>query len=296
MRPDTSDQPQPSHPMPRFIEIETSTKCNRRCGWCPTGLKETGDSQSLMLWPTFKSIIDQLSDANFAGWLALHNFNEPLLNPRIYDEIAYATSKIPGCTVSIFTNGDYLTQTIFDDLINAGMRHLRVTLYPRSEHLSCRSSEQAEFRVAEWITRRQIVRFSDIVFSTPRATRRGFEQESMVGRCKVHIVVPVVELAYSNRAATVEVGMRRKRTQPCSLTETSAAIDSHGRLKMCCDVSLELVDVASYSIGDAAIDGLLPLWHSERMVNLRRRHAAADWTESAVCENCTRASSDSESA
>ena len=96
------------YPLPRAIVIETMTKCNSTCSFCP--VNRFADTRPLARMPEelFWKIIDDLASHRFSGLLYLFNNNEPFLDKRIFDFAAYARRALPQTTISIFTNGSAL--------------------------------------------------------------------------------------------------------------------------------------------------------------------------------------------
>src|SRR6266496_1820336 len=80
--------------MPRYVELETSRRCNRTCAWCPNGESDARHTQQVMDWWLFRRVVDELGGLGFDGFFAFHNYNEPLLNRRILDEIGYVRAVI----------------------------------------------------------------------------------------------------------------------------------------------------------------------------------------------------------
>ena len=111
------------------VAIETTTRCNRRCGYCPLS-----DPEKRRLRPEqeisdelFSAVIDELASHNFKGKLALHGYGEPLLDSKIVSRIRLARSKLPGSYITINSNGDFLDLKMLEDLIKAGISHIYVT-------------------------------------------------------------------------------------------------------------------------------------------------------------------------
>jgi hypothetical protein len=127
----------------RYVEIETSRYCNRTCSWCPNGHTTTRRAQQLMDWHLFAKITAELGTAAFAGFFAFHNYNEPLANPRLFEEIAQVRRDIPEATPAIYTNGDLLNPSTVERLSGQGMTYLRVTRYPTA-HTSCLPSRRCD--------------------------------------------------------------------------------------------------------------------------------------------------------
>src|ERR1700730_203059 len=138
--------------LPRYIEIETSRLCNRRCGWCPNGTHNDRTIQDLMPWPLFTRIVDELAEAGYQGWLALHNYNEPLANPRLDEELAHLRARLSSARASVFTNGDFLDRRRFERLHELGLAYLRVSVYPTTATSQSRAPDPAA--LSRWLRRK----------------------------------------------------------------------------------------------------------------------------------------------
>jgi hypothetical protein len=89
----------------RYVEVETARYCNRTCLWCPNGHTGARRVQQLMPWPLLAKVAAELGEAGFVGFFALHNYNEPLANPRLHDELALLRAAAPEARPAIYTNG-----------------------------------------------------------------------------------------------------------------------------------------------------------------------------------------------
>ena len=74
-----------------ILQIETYGLCNMACGFCPYPLKKDFEKKSKLEDETIKKIIDEINpeDKDFK-YLTFSQFNEPLLDKRIFDYIKYA--------------------------------------------------------------------------------------------------------------------------------------------------------------------------------------------------------------
>ena len=100
---------------PFRLWIETASCCNLRCVMCPN--KElTADQKGLMSLELFKKIIDQCRF--FTSDVYLHHRGEPLLNPALFDMIAYAAQA--GLKTRFHTNGALLDDAKARRLLEAG--------------------------------------------------------------------------------------------------------------------------------------------------------------------------------
>jgi len=102
--------------LPNFIEVETSTYCNRRCSWCPNSKYKRGQEKKFINFDLFTKIIADLKKINYQGQLALHNYNEPLLDPNLYKYLNIIKTQLPLVKIIIFTNGDYLYNGVLKKL------------------------------------------------------------------------------------------------------------------------------------------------------------------------------------
>lgn len=100
---------------PFRIWIETASCCNLRCVMCPN--KEMAASKKgLMTFALFRKIIDECR--SFASDVYLHHRGEPLLNPALFDMIAYAAQA--GVKTRFHTNGTLLDEDKARHLLAAG--------------------------------------------------------------------------------------------------------------------------------------------------------------------------------
>ncbi len=107
------------------IDIETISKCNIRCHYCPIATIQ----RSVIEMPTetFHSIIDSLARINYAGRLSPHFYSEPLIDPRLPELITYARKKLPRTKILVYTNAILLNREIFAKLRDAGFNGFIIT-------------------------------------------------------------------------------------------------------------------------------------------------------------------------
>ena len=85
-----------------ILQIETAANCNMACSFCPYPLKN--DKSSTLNMDVITNLIDQINpnDPGFEH-ITFSQFNEPLLDNRIFEIIKYAKSK--NFKVLLITNG-----------------------------------------------------------------------------------------------------------------------------------------------------------------------------------------------
>lgn len=114
-------------PVFRQVLIETRTDCNNHCRFCPHAFNKK--PLGIMSWECYKQIIDQLSELNYNGRIALMLSNEPLLEERMEDMIAYARQKSPRFFLDMTTNGILLTVDKLDKFFKLGLDNININDY-----------------------------------------------------------------------------------------------------------------------------------------------------------------------
>lgn len=109
------------------IILETSSYCNRRCGYCPNAFVDRITNKKFISDEIFTRVLNNLGEIDFTGAIVLHFYNEPLADPHICERVAQAARTCPNAIVQLFTNGDYLTREYVDRLRTAGLKSLQIS-------------------------------------------------------------------------------------------------------------------------------------------------------------------------
>jgi len=116
----------------KSIYIELSNICNyaQIHARCPlNGMMEKTAIKTTVV----KKILDELSAVEYSGIINFHNYNEPMIDPRLFYITSYAKSICKKATIRILTNGFYLTQEIIDELKIYGIDRIDISLYSKQE-------------------------------------------------------------------------------------------------------------------------------------------------------------------
>lgn len=267
----------------RYVEVETSRYCNRTCDWCPNGHTDARRVQQLMDWDHFTKITAELGAAGFEGFFAFHNYNEPLANPRLDQEIAQVRSDVARAKPAVYTNGDLFDRDVLERMSAAGVAYVRVTRYPH------RADVIPKYEILRrWLAKTKLTS-PDFRWRFARV-RQGLAAvwTDPDSGMKVEVIRPSIA-TYNDRGGTAVVAPAPARTAPCRMTETSLSVDYRGRMKMCCNVVPEGVQHGEYVVGGVATHSLAELWLHPTMVDWRERHARADWSRSPACATCVQA-------
>lgn len=119
---------------PFSLHIFPSYFCNFKCQYCLQSLqddelKKMGFKKQLMDIEIYKKAIDDLAgfDRKLKA-LIFAGHGEPLVHPDIAEMVSYAKKKEVAERIEIVTNGYLLTEELSDNLINAGLDRLRISL------------------------------------------------------------------------------------------------------------------------------------------------------------------------
>src|SRR3954447_1674159 len=93
----------PTMSLPKFLQVEPVGQCNLRCQMCPIQFRRDGPPYgppAFMKFETFTRLIDDLVPG--LEEVQLHGLGEPMMHPRFFDMVAYASRK--GIKVGTNTN------------------------------------------------------------------------------------------------------------------------------------------------------------------------------------------------
>ncbi len=109
---------------PRFIQLETVTKCNAKCPFCPQN--EIVRDPARMPTKTWKKIIDDTR-----GWGVTYRpflTNEPFVDNRMPEIVRYIKDHDPSARVEFNTNGELVTEKLAGELLAAGVDIMRFSI------------------------------------------------------------------------------------------------------------------------------------------------------------------------
>lgn len=107
---------------PHTIYLEVTNFCNAECIMCPN--KSIQRKKGYMSWDLFKKLVDEcFSFEKKVEKLTffLHKDGEPLLDPLLFDRIAYIKNKLKNSKVGINSNAALLTEEKAWKLIDSGI-------------------------------------------------------------------------------------------------------------------------------------------------------------------------------
>lgn len=233
--------------LPRRLEIETSSRCNRACYYCPVSVAPRPDHK--MAPELLYDIVDQAVAMGFKGTFSPHFYGEPLLDPRLPELVANVKRRLRRGMVQIFSNGDPLTPKKARELLDAGVGLFLVTL-EGEEPKALRETRES---LSPWVWRRHFL-------------VRGFDR---------NVPRPF------NRGGTVLFPGRETHLDHCLHPALALVVDAWGKVKLCAN------DYAgNEDLGDLTKEPLATVWNRPENRRLRYALMAGRF-ERATCLACT---------
>jgi MoaA/NifB/PqqE/SkfB family radical SAM enzyme len=109
---------------PKFIQLETVTKCNAKCPFCPQN--EIVRDPARMPAETWRKIVDDTR-----GWgITYRPFltNEPFVDNRMPEIVRYIKDNDSTARVEFNTNGELMTEKLSGELLAAGVDIMRFSI------------------------------------------------------------------------------------------------------------------------------------------------------------------------
>ena len=106
--------------MLRYVQIQTTSRCNADCVFCPYVESWHADHPGQMtdaLWTKLLHDLEPFEAGLSQGMVAPYLMNEPLLDPKIGPRISSIYASFPKTMVQIATNGSALTEKRVDELL-----------------------------------------------------------------------------------------------------------------------------------------------------------------------------------
>lgn len=234
----------------KVINIETKTRCNFTCNFCPVNLNVDPRPIGEMDWKIIYKIADELSDINYSKTINLFGNNEPLLDNRITKIIDIFRKACPNSKIKLLTNGILLNKKLCHDLFESGLSKIRINNYGNKLISSCK----------EILSSAQEFRNNDIVISV---------------RLRSEILTTRAGNAPNKHTAEI------RSSGFCGLPFVDLTIDYLGRAVLCCFDAY-----SEHFIADISRVTLREAWMSSTLRGIRDTLSAEGRQALPVCSKC----------
>jgi MoaA/NifB/PqqE/SkfB family radical SAM enzyme len=267
---------------PRTVQIETTNACNARCIICPYTYMQR--PVATMVDGLYAKLIDECARHNCPD-VHLHNFGEPLLDPKLPERIRYAKEK--GLKrVKLFSNGALLGPQKASEICNAGLDEIKISFdgTTKAEFEKIRfplKFDRVVSNISELIRIRNRKKSPLKVIITCCATSDQSDTVSLLKR------VGADEFSFGKMHnwsdGSTESDHRTPVRKPCTRIWRTFTVLSSGEATLCC------LDYDGREIlGDTNLQSIAEIWRSRRYRNLRRLHTAACQDRIDICSKCSK--------
>lgn len=249
-------------PLPRIIHVETRSKCNEFCNFCPASVNNDKRKDIYMTDGLINKIIAELKDADYYNRLSFYNNNEPFLDERIFEIIRNAREKLPKAYLELKSNGLLLDTGKILKVFNCGLDMLYINYYSGSHKVEEIARIKADLK--------KIRRF-----------KGHFERGLYFERIKIYSRDPAQVMG--SRAGTSPnknyIGSPLKKI--CFRPFEMMAISPDGSVSVCSEDFHHAI-----GMGNVFDEALFKIWSSDRWNDIRFKLIAGDRSCSAPCSKC----------
>ena len=285
----------PSHPLK--VQIQTTTRCNAACSMCPypevTG--EPGFAHALMSEERYLFLLEQLRPHPIDR-LSLFLMNEPLLDRRLARFLELARKRLPGATLSLFTNGSALDAARARELAAAGLDEICISVHgfdaaAYEQVMVGLSFERARKNLRAVLEERQLGRLGSmqvhLIAGDQEAVRQSAENASEA------FADEVLWKAFSNEREAARVrgndveAAQSGASAACQRPFVKLYVLTTGECVLC-NVDWRKTEVMGRLGPDA--ETLKDVWNGSRYRAMRRAHLQGALRSSPICHHCDYAS------
>ena len=113
-------------PFPVGIQIETTSRCNAKCGFCPHPVVSKTQPQGVMEESLYRRLVDEVSQYPVHLLQPFLN-NDPLMDKQILERTEYMVRKNPHAQVCITTNGALLRKDLAEGFAGIPLHTIHIS-------------------------------------------------------------------------------------------------------------------------------------------------------------------------
>ena len=113
----------------RWIEVETSSQCNRQCGYCPNSKFDRRSNNLFFDSRNYDKLLSDLQEIDYSGEMKLVGNNEFFLHEENFQYLEAARARLPNAQLCLFSNGDYITREHLERSANLGVTDIRISFH-----------------------------------------------------------------------------------------------------------------------------------------------------------------------
>lgn len=240
----------------RFITLNSTEMCNRKCHFCPRSDPKIYSNQKLhMSETTIRNLSKELKKIKYNGSIMWSGFGEPMMTKNFENLVRILKTENPQSRQEINTNGDYLRPKRIHDLYDAGIDYIIVSLYDGPEQLEK--------------TKKKFEGIDESKYSLRISYYHSNNFEN-----------------FSSRAGAVNMNIEKNKshkTNKCFWPFYKMVIDWDGAIILCCEDWFKLSKgLNNFNINTHSIE---EIWDSQ-FLNDYRKYLKVGNRSKAVCNKC----------
>ena len=261
-------------PGPERAQIQTQAGCNGRCIFCPNEqVLHSGLPMGRMSAELYRKIIDELAETGLER-IMLYLQNEPINDRRLPEFVRYLSERIPDTTSLVVSNGTNLDREISEQLIDAGLKRIKVSLQSLDNDTNLQiMGHDADNVVNNVIALRQLIsekRSKLDLRVSMIATTRNSKGIACARRFWKKHEVRLVTSAMENRGGNITdaeflSGSEMRLRKDCIRPSREMCVLYDGRVVLCC------VDwFRSVIVGDLNTQSVREVWNGPELHKIRK--------------------------
>ncbi|KKR82048.1 MAG: molybdopterin cofactor synthesis protein A [Parcubacteria group bacterium GW2011_GWD2_40_9] len=267
-----------------IVSIEPSNICNSKCIMCP--YPKMTRPKEVMGIELFKKIVDDAFNEGVRNF-NLNFYNEPFLDPMIFDRIKYLKSK--GLKVSLYSNGSVANESIYDKIFESGIDRISFSIDGATKEIYEKIRNGLNFdetvkNVLGLIKRKKEKGFLSpkirVVFVRQKANKNEVEEYKKFWQGKADSIVISTDDNRNSNSGFFKY-FRIRKAFPCKKIWTEMIVMSNGKVALCCaDADGEVI------LGDFNKQGFKEIWESDKFKKIRNLHLNFESNKISICKNC----------
>ncbi|MBI4855605.1 MAG: SPASM domain-containing protein [Acetobacterium woodii] len=286
---------------PLLIQIFPVYACNFKCGYCIYAIDKSKhgyiSDRVFMEMDLYKKSIDGMKQFDKkVKMLRFAAIGEPLLHKNIADMIDYAKNADIADNIDIVTNGSLLTEKLSDDLINAGLSKLRISLEGLSnEDYKKNSSVNIDFNrlvqnIAYFYKNKKqskiYIKIIDYMLKNDEYKNKFYDTFYPI--CDEiaieHLTPTIADIDYSKMSdEKLDKPQNEEKmidTNICSEPFYLMQINPDGKVVPCCNMTYPEI------LGDVNINSVKEIWNGKKFNCFRLRQLNGTKSTCDVCKEC----------
>ncbi|CAK0778964.1 putative Radical SAM protein [Azospirillaceae bacterium] len=113
----------------KWIEIETSSQCNRQCSYCPNSKFDRRSGNKFFDVERYRKMIRELTEIDYEGDIIFVGNNEFFMHKENFSYLEETRSKLPNAKLKLISNGDYINRALLDRSADLGVSEIIITFH-----------------------------------------------------------------------------------------------------------------------------------------------------------------------